>query len=113
VYENDASAAAAAIEALADMYARLRPGQQLITGHGFDPFILHPLAQIADSCPDCGGEFFSVEAGYDRYGKVTLEDHVLMVEDDDFSEDGCGPLYLFCTECERTYAPPDGSIDYR
>jgi hypothetical protein len=112
VYENDALAADTAATVLKEMYTQLGPGEQLISGHGFEPFVLHTLQELAESCSDCGGEFFSVEAGYDRYGTVSLEGQVLMIEDEGFSDDGCGPLYLFCRDCHRTYELPADSVDY-
>jgi len=113
VYANNNEAAHAALETLAQMYTRLGPGEELVRGHGYEPFVLHPLPELTDACPGCDGALVSIEAGYDRYGSVTLEDKVLWVEDGGFSDDGGGPHYLYCTECARAYAVPDGALDYR
>jgi hypothetical protein len=95
------------------MFVKLNPSEQLITGHGYEPFVLQPLAEPAETCPECGGDFFSVEAGYDRYGWATLENKVLVIEDDNFSEEGGGPLYLYCSGCKKSYAPPDDTTEHR
>jgi hypothetical protein len=94
------------------MYARLSPGGELAAGHGYEPFVLHPLPEATDACPGCGGDLTSVEAGYDRYGMVSLEDRVLWIENEGFSDEGSGPHYLYCNGCAQAYALPE-CIDYR
>lgn len=106
-YEHDQAAAHAASEALASMFQRLRPGEQLVRGHGYQPFVLEPLSGPRATCPGCADALVSIEAGYDRYGTVTLDDHALVIKDEGFSDDGHGPHYLWCVECQRAYAPPD------
>lgn len=111
VYPDDATATRAAAQAIGSMFRRLGPGEELVRGHGYEPFIVHPLT-ARETCPDCANELTSIEAGYDRYGSVTLEDKVLWIEPEAFSDDGGGPHYLYCRPCQRAYALPD-AIDFR
>ena len=111
VYRNDAVAADAAAQTMQQLFLRLGPGEQLVSGHGYEPFVLQPLPEFSDTC-ECGTELLAVEAGYDRYGEVSLEDQVLMIEQNDFSKEGSGPHYLYCSGCERAYALPE-EVDFR
>jgi len=112
VYEDNSQAARAATAAIDSMYQRLGPGEELARGYGYETFVLHPLPEATDSCPDCDSEFTAIEAGYDRYGSVTLENKVLCIEDEGFSDDGNGPSYLYCGRCERAYALPP-TVEHR
>lgn len=113
VYPDNHTAARAAAETLANMYALLHPGEHLARGYGFRPFVLHPLADPTDVCPDCGAGLTSVEAGYDRYGTVTLEERILRIDDERFSDEGNGPHYLWCGDCDRAYLAPGEMLDDR
>jgi uncharacterized protein YbaR (Trm112 family) len=113
VYTTDKHAANAAAASIQDMYTQLRPDEELVIGHGHEPFVLHPLPDATDACPECDSGLTAIEAGYDRYGTLSLEDRVLWIEDAGFSDDGNGPHYLHCHDCNRAYAIPKGGVDYR
>jgi len=113
VYTTDDDAVTAATASIRNMYTRLQQDEELVNGHGYEPFILHNLAKPTDACPDCESTLMAIEAGYDRYGSLSLEDRVLWIEDAGFSDDGNGPEYLLCTDCDRAYAIPKDDVDYR
>jgi uncharacterized protein YbaR (Trm112 family) len=112
VYADDAAAAEDAAKRVAKMYARIGPDEQLVRGYGYEPFVLHRLRQATDVCPRCDSELTAIEAGYDRYGTVSLEGKVLVIEDAGFSDDGNGPGYLYCGQCNQAYALPD-DVEHR
>jgi hypothetical protein len=101
----DETAATSAATTLAAMYACEEPGDRLM---------LCVLTEASANCPECTSELTSIEAGYDRYGHLSLEeDKVLCIEGAGFSDDGDGPHYLHCNERDRAFELPEMELDYR